>query len=553
MKRKLWCLFVIFTYCGILAISCGKKGDTTDASGEKNNGKYETIDSYDTFYLEGKKITLPISWSELSGMGFKINTSDKKIISTEKGYVEEEIYNSSGKHLGKVSIANKTDSDIKIKDGIVNVFTFTEDVDMSLYGGLSFSATEDQVYETCGEPMYHVYEGTEKKIRVLNKEQEKELYDDEYSPSLSYRWCKNNWMTSNLVFNSDLGLYTTKSICHYLEITFDASKNINKIVFYFDSADDEEPKNTEQDNSSEIQIISSDNYSDDYAWITYSVDSASYIGCIDKLGTVIVQYQKEEVRKYTEFQNDSACVCFEDGTSSIIDKQGKEIYSPSAHDLGDLSVYGDGYYCFSKSYSNFDESGFTATIIDAKGNVLLSEDDSMLYLGYAGDGVFYGHNLDKTTYWYYNVEKGISYECNEVSPNNSDSANIFENGYSQIELTSGGKNGTRQQALLTSDGKFSVLNMPGENISSWKVGKASENVIVYEGYSDYGDEPVEKLCYYDLKKKKFISMNKYVDKMYNKLISEKIYISVTIGLSYPFMERIITVILLFLTKIGMKS
>lgn len=528
MKRKLLCLLVILAYCTSLVTSCGRKNSTMDVAKEKHAEEqeketYEPIASYDTFYLEGQKITLPIPWSELSEMGFKINVSDKNTISSEIGFVEKEIYNSAGECLGKVSIVNETDSDIKVEDGGVHVFTFSTDIDMNFYGGLSFLSTKEQVYETCGEHKYHVYEGKEEsKIRVLSKEQEKKSYSDsaEYNPTSSYRWCKKDWFSSDTVLDSELGVYVTKNMTyHYLEITFDENENISEIVFYFDGAEDGEMQSTEQDNSLEAQITSSDNYSNDYAWITYLVDSNSYLGCIDKSGTVVFQYQKEDVEKYTEFQNDSAYVCFEDGTSCIIDKTGKEIYSPSAHDLGDLSIYGDGYYCFSKSYSDFDESGFIATIIDAEGNALLKEDDSMLYWGYAGEGVFYGHNYNKTVYWYYNAVKGISYECNEVYSNNTNEANTFQNGYSQIELTSDEKHRHRQQALLTSDGKVSVLNMPDEDVSSWKAGKVSDNAIVYEGYSNSGDNPVEVLCYYDLEKKQFVYMNQYKEKMFDELIS----------------------------------
>lgn len=221
--------------------------------GEEEKETYEPIDSYDTFCLEGKKVTLPISWSELSEMGFRINVSDKNTISSEIGFVEKEIYNSAGECLGKVSIVNNTDSDIKVEDGIVNVFTFSTNVDMNFYGGLSFLSTKEQVYETCGEPKYHVYEGKEEsEIHVLSKEQENESDNDyDYNPTSSYRWCKSDWLTAteNTVLDYDLGLYVTKNNYHYLEVTFDENENISEIVFYFDCAEEIEEDNSMEDSN----------------------------------------------------------------------------------------------------------------------------------------------------------------------------------------------------------------------------------------------------------------------------------------------------------------
>ena len=96
-------------------------------------------------FIWKEKITLPISWCELSEMGFRINVSDKDTISSEIRFVEKEIYNFAGEYLGKVSIVNETDSDIKVEDGVVHVFTFLTDVDMNFYGGLSFLSTKEQI------------------------------------------------------------------------------------------------------------------------------------------------------------------------------------------------------------------------------------------------------------------------------------------------------------------------------------------------------------------------------------------------------------------------
>ena len=144
----------------------------------------EKMNSYDTFYLEDKKITLPISWSQLSKKGFNIEASDEKKVS-EGEVLETDLYNADGDCLGK----------IKIVDGKVNKLTITEDVDIYLYGGLSFSVTKDRVYEICGEPKYQIYEYESNSSELFfDKEREKKYKDDPgYKATSSYVLCKNDY------------------------------------------------------------------------------------------------------------------------------------------------------------------------------------------------------------------------------------------------------------------------------------------------------------------------------------------------------------------------
>lgn len=206
----------------------------------------EIINSYDTFYLEGKKITVPISVSELLILGFRTDISDDAILTTTEKSIKTNIYNSTGKRLAEVNIINTTDSDIKIRDGIINRFSFPTNIDVKLYRGISFFSTKKQVYDICGEPNFHVYTPKDydydnekynpsKVIHVYETEIEENIKDPDYIPTSSYRWCNNYWFTCERAFNRDLGAYVIKEIYnHYLEVTFDNNDNIRRIIFAFD-------------------------------------------------------------------------------------------------------------------------------------------------------------------------------------------------------------------------------------------------------------------------------------------------------------------------------
>lgn len=191
----------------------------------------EKMNSYDTFYLEDKKITLPISWSQLSKKGFNIEASDEKKVS-EGEVLETDLYNADGDCLGK----------IKVVDGKVNKLTITEDVDIYLYGGLSFSVTKDQVYKICGEPKYQIYKNqTNPSERFLDKEmEEKHKGNLEYKPTSSYVWCKNDYMYQEKTLNPQKGIYEIRSVYHYLRISFDSHNDVKEMVFHFDCADEEQ-------------------------------------------------------------------------------------------------------------------------------------------------------------------------------------------------------------------------------------------------------------------------------------------------------------------------
>ncbi len=223
--------------------------------------KNETIDSYDTFYLEGKRITVPISVSELLNLGFKIDISDNALLSPETKSIKTYIYNSKGKRLAKITIVNTGDSDIQIKDGIIDAFIFTTNSDIEFYGDLSFYSTKKQVYDICGEPKFRVYESKDYNYDQHNDplslgawayrpEEEKYLQS---TPTSSYRWCINHWLTKDMKLNSDKGIYEVKHIYyHFLEITFDDNNNISRIIFAFD------PMNVEDKNANMPEILPSD-------------------------------------------------------------------------------------------------------------------------------------------------------------------------------------------------------------------------------------------------------------------------------------------------------
>lgn len=191
----------------------------------------EKMNSYDTFYLEDKKITLPISWSQLSKKGFHIEDSDEKKVS-EGETIETNMYNSDEDCLGKIQISN----------GKVNKLTITADVDIYLYGGLSFSVTKDQVYEICGEPKYQIYEyESNSSEHFVDKEQEKKYKNDpEYKAMSSYVWCKNDYAYHEKTLNVQKVVYEVHSEYHYLRISFDSHNDVEEIVFYFDCADEEQ-------------------------------------------------------------------------------------------------------------------------------------------------------------------------------------------------------------------------------------------------------------------------------------------------------------------------
>lgn len=197
----------------------------------------EKMNSYDTFYLDEQMITLPISWSQLSKKGFHMEDSEEKKVSKGEK-VETNLYNSDEDCLGKINIV----------DGKVNKLIITENVDIYLYGGLTFSATKDQVYEICGESKYRAYmygSGSDSREVFLDKEEEEEKKKyPNYKPISSYVWCKNNYSEAGgKILDTDKGVYVTQSYFHYLKITFDSHNDVKEIVFYFDCAD--EKKETE--------------------------------------------------------------------------------------------------------------------------------------------------------------------------------------------------------------------------------------------------------------------------------------------------------------------
>lgn len=191
----------------------------------------EKMNSYDTFYLDDKKITLPISWFQLSKKGFHIEDSDEKKVS-EGETIETNMYNSDEDCLGKIQISN----------GKVNKLTITADVDIYLYGGLSFSVTKDQVYEICGEPKYRIYDVERNSSEYfMDKEREKEYKDDPgYKATSSFVWCKNDYAYHEKTLNVQKGVYEVHSEYHYLRISFDSHNDVKEIVFYFDCADEKQ-------------------------------------------------------------------------------------------------------------------------------------------------------------------------------------------------------------------------------------------------------------------------------------------------------------------------
>lgn len=275
----------------------------------------------------------------------------------------------------------------------------------------------------------------------------------------------------------------------------------------------------DEEKTSLVTIEASEDFSNECAWITYSVGEKTYLGCIDKSGKLLFRFLKEEIRKYTEFQQESAYILFENKEAAIIDKSGREVYHIKENSLGNLLSYGDGYYCFMKQYADFDASGIITTIIDNMGNVLYEKDDLKPFYQYAGEGIFYGFNtMKRETYWYYNVREDIFFECNDIGPNNYNKINEFNNGMAHFILSAGGS-----EAVVASNGEVKILSMPEYEdiyIRQWWGGKVSEDTLVFmtSNTNANGYDSVLVMCYYDLVKEKFVFMNQYIDKMYRDFI-----------------------------------
>lgn len=317
----------------------------------------------------------------------------------------------------------------------------------------------------------------------------------------------------------------TEKITSYPSIEHDEQKkDVNDVVIENESSENDSFMIDEVEYS-KITIETSEDFSNECAWITYSVDEKTYLGCIDKSGKLLFYFLKEEIRKYTEFQEESAYILFENKEAAIIDKSGREVYHIKENSLGNLLSYGDGYYCFMKQYADFDASGIITTIIDNMGNVLYEKDDLKPFYQYAGEGIFYGMDAwNQETYWFYNVIENIFFECSDIAPGNFNIINEFDNKSAHLILGESGRKYDIKEAVITSNGEVNTISMPeyeGAYIDDWSGGKASEGAIVFMGSDTNanGYDPVVAMCYYDLEKEKFVSMNQYIDKMYSDFIS----------------------------------
>lgn len=247
MRNKILCIFMaaIFLIC---CFSGCKKTDnevlkTIQKENRKNNvekqeEKKQIIDTYDTFYLEGKKITLPILWSKLEKMGFKVKISDDTIISANEFDRKEKIYTSDERCLGEITLENQENKDIRMEKAKVVALKITDPIDIEMCQNISFLSSKKQVYEAWGEPLYNVFKNDMGKTRIKDNSSEHRMSGG-FEATNSYIWCKNRWFYAPMEYNSKTEVYETVSIDYrYLQVTFNSGGDISEILFYFTCPDE---------------------------------------------------------------------------------------------------------------------------------------------------------------------------------------------------------------------------------------------------------------------------------------------------------------------------
>ena len=114
---------------------------------EYKNGTISKPENFNVFTIEGKEISVPLSWKELQNAGFQLK--DKALNETidPQDYKIASFYTKDDRFVGQLTISNYADKKIKVKDGIIDAVTITniQVADVSFIDGLRLceSTVED--------------------------------------------------------------------------------------------------------------------------------------------------------------------------------------------------------------------------------------------------------------------------------------------------------------------------------------------------------------------------------------------------------------------------
>lgn len=138
-----------------------------------------------------------------------------------------------------------------------------------------------------------------------------------------------------------------------------------------------------------IEYYSWMDYSDGYAWIQYGKQGEKYWASIDKAGKVMCEFNADTLTEVLPYENGYAYLKYND-KFEIIDAAGNITSSFTIDDDTIVKGYGDGYVLIQKYAADFDSSGYTYTIYNYDGTVLLEfeSEDELSNSRYCGDGVF---------------------------------------------------------------------------------------------------------------------------------------------------------------------
>ena len=127
---------------------------------EKPAREYVEGDGYTTpeITIDGMLITLPLSYTELAGLGFTVE--DEEYVINKNEYEYRELLNKDGYPIGYIAIINETDAPIACKDGIVFSITLYFDdwqeavADFMLYNGVTQDTRPEELVEIFGSADY---------------------------------------------------------------------------------------------------------------------------------------------------------------------------------------------------------------------------------------------------------------------------------------------------------------------------------------------------------------------------------------------------------------
>ena len=274
-------------------------------------------------------------------------------------------------------------------------------------------------------------------------------------------------------------------------------------------------------------VLEINGYSDGVSWIKYTSDNGVRDAIMDKDGNILVKFSDDTLVYKTDFINGSAYIQLENGESYLIDKNGNKLFSPSKNGLtlpekwGEYLPYGDGYYCFHSRYESFDEAYTTITIIDAKGEVVSATkaEGKDYYDIYVGSGIFaYAYYFIRSQGYFINALTGEEFEFDGTSSYCSLRHRVdFSDGVKVVDDEGWTK-------LLYTDGTIEELNLPewaGTYLATKE--ESHEGKILIYDYVVSAATSSNKILHmglYDVNSKKFIELEKYLNKMDDEYLKE---------------------------------